>query len=213
MLSHYRTHHQLAENTIQRLFYPEHPLSVKTDYIHLAMTGGQAFQAQLDKMRTLRRGGSTVDEESQRHYLNELHAHSHHTVEINSLLPSCSADLTKPLDPCKALITGTAGIGKTTLSHYLVHLWAQGKWGTQFSWVFRIALRELMSITYPFIQEETHFGLSEVPALIRLACMGTWEATLSPAEKAALDVAIDNALKAHRTYAKPSISTLGAFNS
>jgi hypothetical protein len=43
----------------------------------------------------------------------------------------------------KTLITGVAGVGKTTLSQALMLLWAQGKTAGHFLWVMRIPLRNL----------------------------------------------------------------------
>ncbi|MFP3012169.1 MAG: NACHT domain-containing protein [Rickettsia sp.] len=46
----------------------------------------------------------------------------------------------------KVLLLGSAGIGKTTLMHYLSYKWGKGElWNDKFDYVFRVKLKELLS--------------------------------------------------------------------
>ncbi len=46
----------------------------------------------------------------------------------------------------KVLLLGSAGIGKTTLMHYLSYKWGKGElWHDKFDYVFRVKLKELLS--------------------------------------------------------------------
>ncbi|WP_016770001.1 NACHT domain-containing protein [Rickettsia sibirica] len=52
------------------------------------------------------------------------------------------------VDIGKVLLLGSAGIGKTTLMHYLSYKWGKEKlWNNKFDYVFRIRLKELLSWT------------------------------------------------------------------
>ncbi|WP_232279082.1 NACHT domain-containing protein [Rickettsia akari] len=44
------------------------------------------------------------------------------------------------------MLLSSAGIGKTTLMHYLAYKWGKGNlWNNNFDYVFRVKLKELLS--------------------------------------------------------------------
>ncbi len=44
----------------------------------------------------------------------------------------------------KLLVIGKAGVGKTTLMHFISYQWSKGKlWSDDFNYVFRIRLKDL----------------------------------------------------------------------
>lgn len=54
----------------------------------------------------------------------------------------------------KLLITGDAGVGKTTLMHYIAHEWGraeQGLWNKQFEYVFKVNLKTLLKSNWTSI--------------------------------------------------------------
>ena len=193
-------HHKAAEHAIERL-YPQ-PLSVKTDYIHLAMVGQATFRQQVTQAQTA--DSPAVDIESKQELLCTLLADGSHTESIDKILPR-PPESGKSNPPHKVLITGSAGIGKTTLSQYLPHLWAERKWGKQYPWVFRLALRELTDARFPATtQDGTPLAWTSV-SLIRALCLDPMVKAnpeagelgpLTGEETVLFDFTLDRALKA-----------------
>jgi len=71
------------------------------------------------------------------------------------------------------LIMGRAGIGKSTLLHYLTYQWSHTAWGKQFEWVFWIKLRNLNSQRYS----------SNSVEWVDILSKECFDDTLNPAEK------------------------------
>ena len=73
--------------------------------------------------------------------------------------------LTKPDTGSKILLQGRAGIGKTTLTQFLLYQWFKGNWASHFVCTFMLNLRFLMRKTDKMTLTEllTTYGLYTVP--------------------------------------------------
>lgn len=64
-------------------------------------------------------------------------------IEIRNIAESVNL---MQADVSKVLLLGGAGVGKTTLMHYLSYKWGKGQlWNDKFDYVFRIRLKELLN--------------------------------------------------------------------
>lgn len=140
--------------TIKRLFYPEQPIPIERHYNDLTMTSQQDYEKRLKSLQNLRPGENR--DESHETY-NNLYGQTSLTI-INELLIkdiTCLSregtvpDSTKIAGSHHMLMTGTPGIGKSTLTEYLCHSWGDKKGYNDYHWVLRIPLRNLIEERYP----------------------------------------------------------------
>lgn len=155
----------LNELVIRRLFYADIPLSLGEYYIDLSIVLGTEYQSDINGFSQQDRDSNDMHYESN----NALYGQPSILIPADCVIPpnlkinmttkqqgvtsAMSLDL-KPV--VKVLILGAAGIGKSTLSEYFTYLWAspeisqdKKKGFGQFSWVFRIPLRNLTRERYP----------------------------------------------------------------
>ncbi|KHO03484.1 N-acetylglucosamine kinase [Rickettsia felis] len=83
----------------------------------------------------------------------------------------------------KVLLLGSAGIGKTTLMHYLSYKWGKGElWNDKFDYVFRVKLKELLNESwkdgYSGYFDINNLSQSKLNCFIHY-CLGGSESTLS----------------------------------
>nr|WP_218460337.1 NACHT domain-containing protein [Rickettsia sp. TH2014] len=86
----------------------------------------------------------------------------------------------------KVLLLGSAGIGKTTLMHYLSYKWGKGNlWNDKFDYVFRVKLKELLNESwkdgYSGHFDINNLSQSKLNCFIHY-CLGGSESTLSVKE-------------------------------
>lgn len=124
--------------TIERLFYPDHPLPINQCYLNLAMIEDKNFHAQKNDQ-------SNTREESRDYLLHSYERihHSQHKLTPEQLLMKCHHN------PKRIYIEGAAGSGKTTLSQFIAYQWANNHspW-QQYEFVFRFRLRDLTVNNY-----------------------------------------------------------------
>jgi len=89
-------------------------------------------------------------------------------------------------DVGKVLLLGSAGIGKTTLMHYLSYKWGkEDLWNDKFDYVFRIKLKELLNESwkdgYSGYFDINNLSQSKLNCFIHY-CLGDSESTLSVKE-------------------------------
>ncbi|AFC73197.1 NACHT domain-containing protein [Rickettsia montanensis] len=86
----------------------------------------------------------------------------------------------------KVLLLGSAGIGKTTLMHYLSYKWGKGElWSDKFDYVLRVRLKELLNESwkdgYSGYFDINNLSQSKLNCFIHY-CLGSSESTLSVKE-------------------------------
>ena len=65
-------------------------------------------------------------------------------IKIEAIFDELDKEGSEPIG--KVLLLGGAGIGKTTLMHYISHQWARGKlWEGKYAYLFRVRLKELLN--------------------------------------------------------------------
>ncbi len=89
-------------------------------------------------------------------------------------------------DISKVLLLGSAGIGKTTLMHYLSYKWGKGNlWNDKFDYVFRVKLKELLNESwkdgYSGYFDINNLSQSKLNCFIHY-CLGGSESNLSVKE-------------------------------
>lgn len=142
---------EAEKRSIYRLFYPEVPIPVEKYFIQLSIISQDD-----NKQRVQRLSNLNIDESSDAY--DNLYGQIEQIITVDQILTALPS-------PEKILITGTAGIGKTTLSHYLPYLWAQGQkgqgqWGKEYDWLCLVALRQLQKDRYP--EKETPYTAMDI---------------------------------------------------
>ena len=83
---------------------------------------------------------SDLDGELPESYLQHLESHGA-DIDARDIIPKCAPGF-------RVLIRGRAGIGKTTLSHWMLRRWSKGKWAKKYKVVFVLNLRYLARLDY-----------------------------------------------------------------
>lgn len=139
--SNYIKYYQ-KKSTIKRLFYS--PIPIDPDYIHLAITKAENYQNKInDFQKKYKPHSNTLSYDESRDTYTHLYGEEENTIQLGEIFNLCNESSKK------ILITGTAGIGKSTLTELMLYEWSHKKWGEQYEWIFRINLRNLTKEKYP----------------------------------------------------------------
>ncbi|MGE3921286.1 MAG: NACHT domain-containing NTPase, partial [Gammaproteobacteria bacterium] len=125
---------------IKLLLYPDCKLPLCDHFIELSIQSGNVYQKTIDSYLA----PQALNGEDSYEASTNLYGLKSGIIQPNNIL-------TKEGDN-KALILGTAGIGKSTLSDYLCSLYAERKLG--YKWVFKLPLRSLTKDRYRNSQEK-----------------------------------------------------------
>ena len=128
---------------IKRLFYPDYLIPIDSHYICPSILLSANYQNQL---------GNNIPQMGKKEEIDiyevstQLYGHESELIAPDSLMP-----LNAKNTLCQILVLGTAGIGKSTLSEHLCHLWSidDNHLSKEYDWVFRIPLRNLIAERYP----------------------------------------------------------------
>lgn len=159
---------------IERLLYPRHPLSLEGNYIHLTIVN----ESERHEEKVIQAAGRRLSAQSEHGKIATQEDPQIYEELYNPPNPKPVSTIIDPYGapkPFHILITGLAGIGKTTLSQYLCYMWAKQPalqpikeekgeeqlssdelkelekfkhWHDRFSLAIRIPLRNLMSHKY-----------------------------------------------------------------
>lgn len=137
-----RTHYKECLS-IKRLFYPDNPIPIEKNYINLSILPGETYQKQLNEHINTREEIRTDNYELS----TRLYGHGSGIISLEDIIPRWDKEPSRCL-----LVLGTAGIGKSTLSDRLCHIWAMENnsyLSQNYEWVFKIPLRNLTTERYP----------------------------------------------------------------
>lgn len=199
---------------IRRLFYPDIPIPIEKCYINLSIVSGIEYHTQLEKFASI--SNSSKDGEEIYEYNNNIYGQPSIIMPAECIIPpnmqvnvafseslNTSVQVWRP--KIKMLILGAAGIGKSTLSEYYTHLWANPsiplpkKGGlTNYEWVFRIPLRNLTEERYPSSQPCTPMDVIERECLARV--FGKECVFLNAADKIALETTLHQAANEKKVF-------------
>lgn len=124
--------------SIRRLFYPDFPIPIENNYIALSILPGEAYQEQLNESANAR---EEITEDSYE-FSTRLYGHGEGIIALEDIIPRYDAKVSKR----QLLVLGAAGIGKSTLSDRLCHIWSlenDSDLSQRYDWVFKIPLRNL----------------------------------------------------------------------